>query len=815
MTKRIAIILLLCPVLVNAQMLSGSIKNDKGVVLPFSSILIKGTTKGTTANAKGQYSINLAKGNYVLVCQHVGFASVEKKIKISEEHTIVNFELAEQQYKLNDVVVKSGSEDPAYEIIRKTIAKREEYLKEIKKFSTEVYIKGELQLRNYPKRFLGEKVDFEDGDTSKKKMIFLSETVANYSVDNDKKKIEVVSTKVSGRSDGFGFSSPQIISFYENNITLRALNPRGFISPISNNALNYYRYKFEGTFFEGDKQISRIKVIPKRKYEPLFSGYMNIIEDEWRIYSLQLNVFKEQQMQLLDTLTIEQLYMPLKNTWVIKQQVMYPAGKFLGFDFFGHFIQVYDKFDIAPDFKPKFFNNTLLKFFDSSNKKSLQYWDSIRPLPLTQAEAIDYKKKDSLEQLRQQPHYLDSLDQKRNKLTFNKLFFTGYNYSKEKYKTNFTADPLINALGLYYNPAEGRVSVFGVNYNKRFEGRQNLNIKPSVRYGYARQNFNAKLNTSYSFGKKYLNSIALSFGSDVFQFNNENPVSETNNTISTYFWQHNHIRSYMASFFKANYSFGIGEGITIGVGVNYQDRTPMDNVINSLKDNVFAPNYPTEIMVSNIAAHKAFSAQFTASWRPGARYIEFPDRKVNIGSKYPILGISIVRGMPNIFGSDADYTKWKLTVSDNLNMKLGGMLSYNVESGGFLQANKVYAPDYNHYLGNQTALANTYLRSFQLLPYYELSNTKSLYGAAHIEYHLNGLFTNKIPGFRKLNWFLVLGANGLAIAENSRYNYTEVFISLENIFKVGRIDFIKGYKIGADQHNNTISGIRFSIPVMK
>ncbi|MFZ8310654.1 DUF5686 family protein, partial [Staphylococcus aureus] len=76
----------------------------------------------------------------------------------------------------------------------------------------EVYIKGQLQLRNYPKNFMGEKVDFEDGDTSKRKMIFLSETMANYSVDGDKKKIDVVSTKVSGRSDGFGFSSPQIIS---------------------------------------------------------------------------------------------------------------------------------------------------------------------------------------------------------------------------------------------------------------------------------------------------------------------------------------------------------------------------------------------------------------------------------------------------------------------------------------------------------------------------------------------------------------------------------------------------------------------------
>mgnify|MGYP001788951488 CR=1 FL=1 len=58
-------------------------------------------------------------------------------------------------------------------------------------------------------------------------------------------------------------------------------------------------------------------------------------------------------------LVVEQLYVPLKDKWVIKQQVIYPAGKILAFDFFGSFEQVYDKFDIEPVFKKKFFNNVI------------------------------------------------------------------------------------------------------------------------------------------------------------------------------------------------------------------------------------------------------------------------------------------------------------------------------------------------------------------------------------------------------------------------------------------------------------------------
>ncbi|MBS1591629.1 MAG: carboxypeptidase-like regulatory domain-containing protein, partial [Bacteroidetes bacterium] len=214
------VFLLLITFSTNATQINGVIKDSKGNTLPFSSVLIKGTTKGTTANAKGFYTLQLSNGNYTLVCQHIGFASVEKKIKVANENLEIDFVLNEQEYKLTDVVVKSGSEDPAYEIIRKTIAKREEHLNEIKKYQVEVYIKGQMQLRDYPKKFMGEKIDFEDGDTSKRKMIFLSETVANYSVDGNKKKIDVVSTRVSGSSNSFGFSSPQIISFYENNISI-------------------------------------------------------------------------------------------------------------------------------------------------------------------------------------------------------------------------------------------------------------------------------------------------------------------------------------------------------------------------------------------------------------------------------------------------------------------------------------------------------------------------------------------------------------------------------------------------------------------
>ena len=86
--------LLICaffPFILFANTITGFVKDSKGNALPFASILIKGTTKGTTANSKGKYSLSIEAGDYVFICQHVGFKAEEKKIKINKSETELNF----------------------------------------------------------------------------------------------------------------------------------------------------------------------------------------------------------------------------------------------------------------------------------------------------------------------------------------------------------------------------------------------------------------------------------------------------------------------------------------------------------------------------------------------------------------------------------------------------------------------------------------------------------------------------------------------------------------------------------------------------
>ena len=794
--------------IVFSQKIKGVVTDNNGNKLPFATVFIKENNKGTNANSEGKFSLKTEPGQYTLVCQHVGYKKDERKITVAGEDIELNFILTLQEMTLAEAVVRNG-EDPAYQIIRNTIKKRTYYGSQLSVFQCEVYTKGQLRVRNYPNKFFGKKVDFEDGDTSKQKMLYLSETISRYSVDKpNKEKIEVISSKVSGQSDGFGLSAPRFFSFYKNNVFIgNNLNPRGFVSPIAESALNFYRYKLEGTYFEDGREISHIKVMPKRKFEPLFSGYIDIVVDDWRIHSTQLMLTKSSQMELVDTLKIEQLYRPLnKEVWFMSSQIIYPAIKIFGFDAYGSFVNIYSDFNIEPAFDSKFFNNTILKYTDSANMRPNDYWEKTRPVPLMADEEKDYKRKDSLELARKDPKYMDSLQKIRNKVTVANILLLGQSFQSERKKSSISFPSLLELIS--FNPAEGWVMSPGFVWIKRLDttvtGRKSISIAPNLRYGFANKHFNPHLTIGYSFGKKYATTITLSGGKRVFQFNNNSPIGERGNTISCLLSEENRIKSYEAYYFRGSVRRGVGDGFTVTAGFQYQDRMPLDNRTNfswkNKADVEYTPNYPYEIITENIKRHQIFMGLIGLRWQPGARYIEMPDRKINIGSKFPVFSLQYIQGFKNLFGSDASFSKWKLSVTDDINFKLQGKFRYRLGIGGFIDTgSNVQTPDYNHFNGNISTLATEYLNSFQLLPIYQFSNTDRFYALAHVEHHFNGFLTNKIPGIRKLNFYLVAGGNGFYI--NSSKNYYEVFVGIENIFKQIRIDFVQSWQDGKPWQN--------------
>ncbi len=786
-----------------AGRVSGVVTDNSGRPLPYASVFVQGLNKGTSTNVEGRYTLILGSGEYNLVCQHVGYAKQEKKITVTiHAELTVDFQMPLQELTLGEVVLGKG-EDPAYEIIRQAIKKRKYYLSQLDRFQCEVYTKGQMRLRAFPKKLLGQKVDFEDGDTSKQKMVYLSETVSVYTVDKpDKTRLDVISSKVSGQRGGYGLAAPWFLSFYENNINIgEGLNPRGFISPIADNALNFYQYKWEGSYTEDGREINHIKVIPRRKFEPQFSGYIDIAEDEWRIQSVKLELTRSSQMEILDTLRLEQLYRPFDgNHWYVSSQVIYPSLKILGFDVYGSFVNVYTGFNPLPVIGKNTFTSTVVKYTDSATKRDNTYWEKTRPVALMADEVRDYQKKDSLEEVRKSPRYKDSIDRKNNKIVPVNMILLGQSFSNSKKRQTISMSPLLEMVN--FHPAEGLVLNPSFTIFKRLDtvpmGRRSYSITPAIRYGFLNRHLNPWLTFRYNYGKKYNQSFSLAGGKKVFQFNPELPVSDRDNTLTALIYERNIRKTYEAAFFRGSYRSGLGSGFSIVAGFQYQGRTPLDNITDYTwrrdKSRSYAPNFPDELVASNILPHQSFTVLFGVNWQPGSKYIEYPDRKISMGSRYPTLSLQYVQGIKNILGSDADFSKWRFFISDNLSMKMKGQIRYRAGAGGFLNNRAVELPDYHHFNGNITRFIPEYMKSFQLLPQYLFSNKDRFFSEAHFEYNLKGFLTNKLPLFRNLNLYLVTGANGIYL--NQHKYYYEIFAGFDNIFKQVRVDFVQSYLHG-------------------
>ena len=88
---------------INAEhTISGTVLDDSGAPLPGVSILLKGTTVGTTTDAAGKYSLTVDAGTGTLQFSFIGFATQEINI---EERTVIDVTLLPDVQALAEVVV--------------------------------------------------------------------------------------------------------------------------------------------------------------------------------------------------------------------------------------------------------------------------------------------------------------------------------------------------------------------------------------------------------------------------------------------------------------------------------------------------------------------------------------------------------------------------------------------------------------------------------------------------------------------------------------------------------------------------------------
>ncbi|MWB94677.1 carboxypeptidase-like regulatory domain-containing protein [Flavobacterium sp. GA093] len=808
----------------NFAQIKGIITDDKGNPLPFVSVFEENTYSGTTSNDQGVYQLNVKEiGKNKIVFQYLGFKTQKITVASDVKTVTLNVKMQEESYTLNEVVIDPKN-NPANAIIKSAIANRKENSDKTKRYTADFYSKGMFKVKDLPKKILGQKVDLGEDmasnlDSTGTGILYLSETISKLTFEKpDKVKEKIIASKISGNNRGYSYNTASLSTydFYENTVEFNI----NLISPIAYNAFNYYKYTLEGTFFdENNQQINKIKVTPKRDKEPVFEGYIYIIDDSFAIYAVDFEIkgYRMKQefteaMNLKQTFT----YNPKNKIWAKNAQTLaFSAGAF-GIKFSGKFNYVYSNYEFPDSFEKKTFGKEIVAFETNANKKDDAYWNEIRPIPLTLEESTDYTKKDSLLTIRKSQKYIDSVDAKNNKF---KVFdvLTGYNYKNTFKNYSFEYKGLLDPTSMSFNTVQGYNLGTGFSFRKWNEDNGKMtSIGTDFNYGFSDERFRVTGVFMHRFNAINYATIWASGGTKTAQFNKAEPITKLVNSISSLFFKDNYMKLYNLEFAQINYAQDIANGVNLNAQLAYEQRKPLFNTTDYSffkREDVYSSNNPlapNDFDTPGFDKHHLFKANLTAKINFGNKYISRPDGRYNVrNEKYPTLFVAFEKGFA---GSDKKYEFENLAASVKYDVLLGnkGIIGMNLRGGKFFNAENIAFMDYRHFNGNQTHIGSSsrYLDVFNLMPYYA-NSTNDSYFELHSEYNDTGFIMNKIPLLNKLKSTLNLGFHTLAIPD--RKPYSEFTAGLDNLgfgkFKLFRIDYVHSFQ-GAKEQNGVVFGLK-------
>ncbi|WP_416443001.1 DUF5686 and carboxypeptidase regulatory-like domain-containing protein [Leeuwenhoekiella sp. A16] len=809
MIKKLLFIFILLLSFQNQAQITGEITSTTGEPLSYVNIYIQNSRKGTTSNDTGNYRLNIDKtGNYTVVFQFLGFKTKNVDVAVDEFPFTLNVELEEEITSLDEVMVNSN-ENPADRIIRKVIESKASILEKRKAYTADFYSRGTYRVKDLPEKILGQEItDIGPGlDSTRSGIIYLSETISKiaYRAPDDFKE-KITASKVSGDDNGFSFNSAREanFSFYDNTLEINTQ----LVSPIANNAFNYYRYKLEGSFYEGSKLINKIKVTPRRANDRVFNGYVYVVEDDWQLYGVELNTTGAAiQVPFIENLLIKHTFQlnEEENLWVKKVQTIDFKFKLFSFQGDGRFSAVYSNYDFSPRFDEKDFSNEVLSFVENANKKDSLYWQKIRPIPLTLEERKDYVLKDSLQIVRKSKKYFDSVDNRHNKVGFLDPIM-GYSYTNTYERWRLSYDGPLDQTS--FNTIQGFNSSAGISYSSWEEDyKSSFYAFAKANYGLDDDRLRFTSGITKRFNRSNRSTLSLAGGQKVEQFNATEPISPLVNSLATLFWERNYLKAYDLTFARAAYSEEVSNGILLFARAGYEKRQGLFNTTDQTvfpKDEIAYssnnPLAPADFNTTAIDNHDLGKLDLVANITFDQKYMSYPDGKFNIGeSKYPMLSLAVEQGFAASNG-DYNFTRFGAGLTQQIDVANKGSFSYSLKGGTFTHGDNISFVDYKHFSGNQTHvnLNSDYLQRFNLLPYYDFSTNKS-YFEGHIQHNFKGFILGKIPALRALNFNLIGGAHFLSTVNNKPYS--ELSVGIDNLgfgkFRFLRVDYVRSFYNGS------------------
>ena len=581
------------------------------------------------------------------------------------------------------------------------------------------------------------------------------------------------------------------------------------MSPIAENALLNYRYKLISSTHIDEQNVYKIEVIPLRKEDPTWTGFVYIVDNQWNMYATDLYVMgKNLQMDFVDTFQLQQNFIRInKDVWRIFNQRIDFKFKLFTFKFKGFFNGVFSNYNLNPNFPSNYFSNELFTAINATKTNDIKQWESIRPIPLTAEEIKDYQKKDSIQAVHHSKWYIDSTMRKGNRFKPMALL-TGYEYRNTYKSTSIGFGSVLSAVN--FNAIQGLNLTLPFNYSKNFkdsmfaETRSTITMTPSVNYSFAEQKVRGQFRGEYLFNRFTYDRLTVSFGKRVQQFNPQNIISPLLSMYQPLFKKRHFYYVYDNTFANIAYQRDIANGMWARIAFEAAQRDPLSISTQysfKKKDVFYNSNDPIPRgIVPTGTSGEALMADLNFRWTPNQKYTTYPYARFNEEPRFPIFRAHLQHAFGSSQNSRSDYTKMALSIEQSsLPVGLVGYSEIRAEFGGFLSQKNVPFIDYKHFNGNELNLSNSnnFMQGFLNLPYYQYSTTNN-YFMAHWQHHFEGFILGKIPLIRKLGFKEIARVAYLNTTELG--NYAEAGFAIDNIgyglFRIIRMDVSWQYNDG-------------------
>lgn len=634
-----------------------------GKPLAFVNVVSDGGKKGTSTDIDGKFILKTQEEIQQLTFSYLGYQTLV--VPMANFKPGSTLKLQPTQIELKEVTILPG-ENPALRIIKNALAAREaNNYENLPAFTYEAYEKlvFRASIDSVPL------IDSLVSDTNELRLRKYLEERNLFMIENlyERKhrrpggdKQEVKATRVSGFKDPvfvFLITQLQSSTFYNDIISI---GERNYFNPLAPGSINKYFYQLQDTLIRKGDTIYSIFYRPWKgtRFDGL-KGILNISTKGWAIASVTAEPYEPTDGL---TIRIQQLYEPDSsgiwfprqlNTDLMLKNMEIAAGK--GKDAPRYYITASGRsyirnINLQPELSSREFGRVSLEVKPDAAQRDEKYWGMVRIEPLSSQEEATYK-------------FMDSIGQKHN---LDRIAFVIDALMKGKIAWNMVSFDLQRVLK--YNSHEGFYAGLGLETNERFS----QDWQAGAWGGYGFKDREAKYGGFMQYYLDRFNDFSLHY-----QYRHE---KIENGSLEFSGRKLPLINPAAFRDFLITRTDRIDEH---RAGLSFKPFTYADLRLEAFKTQ-FIPAFEYAFTSTNndtLNKYDAGGLATTVRWAHKEKFIQTTRGQMSLGTKYPIVWLTLTKGIKNFVGGKFQYLRSGIDVEYSFFTPLFGKTLIKTSAG--------------------------------------------------------------------------------------------------------------------------------------